>query len=214
MKIYSFIIGGVALLLSSGSAFSQQTYSESSPSIREFSAILNGKKVDLAWKAYNPMGINAYVIERSKDGKEFETVVTVKTGGQSIQQLNYFEIDVKPEKGTAYYRVKQVASNGSTDYSNMIPVYYSRRAAKKDIILNPVGDKGQPLTADLIDPDAPTLLVLRDSEGNEYYAKAKIRKHGKRLIGAVYDYGDLKPGTYIVMASSNDAIYSRKITIR
>jgi len=57
------------------------------------------------------------------------------------------------------------------------------------------------------------LVVLRDKAGNEYYSKVFLSAT-QQYIAALDPERTLKPGEYLVTASSNNKIYSKKIKVR
>jgi hypothetical protein len=74
--------------------------------------VYNSGKVYFNWIVKANSEDCIYVIERSADGNEYEPV-GLKEGIGSPLELLYSWVDSKPTSGTAYYRIKQIDSNGS-----------------------------------------------------------------------------------------------------
>ena len=74
--------------------------------------VYNSGKVYFNWIVKANSEDCMYVIERSTDNSEFEPV-GLKEGIGSPLELLYSWVDAKPAAGTAYYRIKQIDSNGN-----------------------------------------------------------------------------------------------------
>ena len=71
---------------------------------------------EITWTTTSEINNNNFIIERSKDGFNFEEIGTVKGGGNSSTLLNYIWEDHSPLSGTVYYRLKQEDFNGEVEY--------------------------------------------------------------------------------------------------
>ena len=87
-----------------------------------FSAEKNKEKVDLSWQTASELNSSYYEIQRSADGEHFETIATEAAAGFSNTLLNYSFVDENPLKGFNYYRLKEVDSDGSYQYSDVAVV--------------------------------------------------------------------------------------------
>lgn len=103
-----------------------------------FAARNDKDQVTLNWKTENEVNTSHFVIERSVDGSNYESLGQVAalnngTGG------SYGFADGSPKTGTAFYRLKQVDADGKYVYSNVLTV--KRTAANLLTLLpNPAGD--------------------------------------------------------------------------
>jgi hypothetical protein len=84
--------------------------------IHNYNAIYNSGKVFINWTAKNEPADCIYIIERSGDGQQFESV-GVKEGIGTSVELFYSWMDHTPPAGFAYYRVKKIAKDGTQYYS-------------------------------------------------------------------------------------------------
>ncbi len=71
----------------------------------------------LEWKANISGNTVQFVIERSSDGRNFETIGNVAAASFE-QQFSFY--DVSPAAGINYYRLKMVENNGNISYSAVI----------------------------------------------------------------------------------------------
>ena len=83
--------------------------------------VINDAKdeVKVNWVTTQEINSNYYVIERSTDGKKFETIGQVISNNK-VTTNNYQFKDFKPIDGTSYYRLVMVDKDGSKAYSSII----------------------------------------------------------------------------------------------
>jgi len=104
-----------------------------------FDAILTSglnKYVSLQWKTTNEVNTARFVIERSIDGKNFETVAELgskNTAGTHV----YSVVDKDPAIGYSYYRLKQVDINGDFKYHDKIVTVLNNDALAFTLYPNP-----------------------------------------------------------------------------
>ena len=81
----------------------------------------------LNWATASGINNSYFEIERSFDGRTFETLGNVEGYGTSYQVNVYEYVDATVPLGTevAFYRLKQVDYNGTTDYSEVRKVLFS-----------------------------------------------------------------------------------------
>lgn len=92
------------------------SYSQQATSIFNYSTIYNSGKVFLNWTAKDEPADCIYIVERSSDGRQFESV-GVKEGIGTNVELFYSWMDQAPPAGFAYYRVKKITKDGTQFYS-------------------------------------------------------------------------------------------------
>lgn len=83
-----------------------------------FEAVYEENKVILYWSAPFEQNIDYYILQRSDNGNNFETLTTVKSTGSNNKSIKYSVIDDNPPaKVVIYYRLKQTNTDGSGIYS-------------------------------------------------------------------------------------------------
>lgn len=90
-----------------------------------FTAIQNNKKVTCKWETKQEEGIKNYSVERSVDGKTFESIGLVDALGNSTNAGFYQFTDVNAfniNAATLYYRLKINDVNGKFNYSSVVVV--------------------------------------------------------------------------------------------
>ena len=113
--ILAFAAGSVnAQMFSSGNIL--QADQSGASAITEYTTVFNSGKVFLNWSASNEQADCVYIIERSPDGVQFESV-GVKEGIGTDVELFYSWMDNKPLEGFSYYRVKKITRDGTQFFS-------------------------------------------------------------------------------------------------
>ncbi|MEZ4918436.1 MAG: T9SS type A sorting domain-containing protein [Saprospiraceae bacterium] len=89
----------------------------------------SGKALDaynlIEWTTSNEVQLEKFVLERSYDGLQWESLESQPAlGNNSSQQTNYQQLD-KEVKGSAYYRLKSVDFDGTHAYSNILYIQRS-----------------------------------------------------------------------------------------
>ncbi|MEJ8755856.1 T9SS C-terminal target domain-containing protein [Pontibacter sp. H259] len=129
-----------------------------------FTAAAQDHTAHLTWVTASEKDNDYYIIERSPDGKVFEGVATMKGKGTSTIQTTYTFTDSAPLPGLSYYRLKQVDTDGSHEYSKAVPV---KVQALQKAILYPT------ITTDDLHLELPTgagyVLSIVDLAGREVY---------------------------------------------
>jgi hypothetical protein len=88
----------------------------------EFTAELNEQEVLVKWKTATEVNNDFFTIEKTKDGKKFLLVKTVKGTGTSNNVKSYKIIDSQPFPGISYYRLKQTDFDGAHTYSKLVAI--------------------------------------------------------------------------------------------
>ncbi len=99
----------------------EASYAASLPlSLTSFSAQqTNDGKIKLQWLTTDELGTDHFVIERSTDGRSFETVGIVSAQGM---RNNSYDFTASPANtaGAYFYRLKTVDKDGRFSYSNVL----------------------------------------------------------------------------------------------
>ncbi|MCC3156404.1 T9SS type A sorting domain-containing protein [Hymenobacter sp. 15J16-1T3B] len=87
-----------------------------------FDAKRTAGTVTSTWATATEQNNARFEVERSLDGKAFETLGTVAGAGNSTQRRDYSFVDAHPAAGLAYYRLRQVDNDGTETLSNVVAV--------------------------------------------------------------------------------------------
>lgn len=84
-----------------------------------FSARTEGKSVNLAWETASEINNAYFEVERSKDGKTFESIAKIDGNGTTSATTAYTYLDTRSFNGMNYYRLKQVDLDGAFSHSEV-----------------------------------------------------------------------------------------------
>ena len=179
----------------------------------DFNAIMNEDRVEISWTTASEINNDYFIVEKSEDGFDWEFAIETQGSGNSNLIINYFEIDNKPLRGLSYYRLTQVDFDGKQETFNVIPV--ENVGGIMDIYPNPV-NKGECINLSfesLHKNKQEILVVLRDIRGNEAYSIIKFVDCDNGLVVIDIPH-NLTSGTYLVVATSENLLYSKRIIIK
>ena len=105
-----------------------------------FKASKAGTQVKLQWIAYDQSNTDRFEIERSLNGKDFSTILSLsaKDGNGDIPYETY---DVQPGAGLIYYRIKEVYRNGNVEASRIVSINIAAKQGNIMVFPNPVHGK-------------------------------------------------------------------------
>lgn len=81
--------------------------------------------VEINWSTANEINNDLFEIQKSTDGKEFQTIGKQKGERNSIEVRDYKFIDNEPINNSAYYRLKQIDLNGTITLSEVVTLQKS-----------------------------------------------------------------------------------------
>jgi trimeric autotransporter adhesin len=82
-----------------------------------FTAQKQDKAVKLSWSTEQEINSSHFIIERSADGRNWQSIGSMAAAGTSSNHLEYTAYDNLPLNGTGYYRIKQVDKDGKLQVS-------------------------------------------------------------------------------------------------
>ena len=146
-----------------------------------FQSQVQDKKISLQWEVRTDSS-QYFTIERSVEGKTFETIGIIK----ATDQLYKYEFaDEYPTRGQAYYRIRYTAKNGTEQHSDPITV----------VLPGSTSFRFYPNPADnllIVRSDFPIELVITDGFGKQRISKSL--SPGPQVI----DVSFLEKGVYIL----------------
>jgi len=179
-----------------------------------FNAVPCDKNVCLDWSTASETNNDYFTIEKSLDAVSFESVGQVDGAGNSTSVLNYSSIDYSPYNGLSYYRLKQTDFNGDYFYSDIKEVDFNGNV---DFSFNlyPNPSDGSIINFELNSGNGEeVLVVVYDAVGREMFSKVIISGNSGENVYALDPSGKLAPGVYLISATSEQAIYSKKLIVK
>ena len=89
-----------------------------------FTAQKLDKSVKLNWTTEQEFNSSHFIIERSADGRTWQSIGNIAAAGNSNNHLSYTAYDNLPLNGTSYYRIKQVDKDGKFQVSVVKPILF------------------------------------------------------------------------------------------
>jgi hypothetical protein len=111
--------------------------------IVSFQASVTGPDAALTWQTADETNTNYFNIQRSKDGREFNTINRVMAAGNSNRIRNYSYVDpgiTKLDLNKLYYRLQEVDKDGKTNYSGIQVIDFAKNKSIFNISPNPAKD--------------------------------------------------------------------------
>jgi len=147
-----------------------------------FDATLVTQGVVLRWTTAMERDNDYFTVERSTDGLAFSEVLRMSSAGNAEAVQHYEVTDPSPFEGTIYYRLRQTDLDGTTTWSDVVPVR-SRNSSSTSVHPNPVEDHEMQLSGELTTGYATIL----DATGALVFS-------GK--VNGRIPVAELRPGTY------------------
>ncbi|GEM_PF-6569279 len=178
-----------------------------------FDAYARGTEVVIEWSTAVEIDCDYYEIQRSSNGRDFQTIMTVSGAGNSDHRIDYLELDRNPLQGKSFYRLKQVDFDGTFWISNASVVEFQGELSELEVLIYPnPAERGSNVRFQSKQFDKSDLLIcLTGIDGKNYYCK--MHKEGDQT--AVIDLSESIPaGNYIITASSAKGLVSKRLVIR
>lgn len=102
-----------------------------------FDANRQNESILVEWVTESEINNDYFLIQKSINGTEFETIGKIDGAGNSTTQLEYDFIDRQPFEGYNYYRLKQVDYDGKFKWSNVVAVKFENKNLGLSIYPNP-----------------------------------------------------------------------------
>jgi hypothetical protein len=99
-----------------------------------FDAQLKDEAVQLTWQTASEKNSHDFVVERSSNGRDFETLITQNAAGNSLTLKNYSATDGNPLEGISYYRIREINNDGTFSLTDTREINFTRHAA---VIVSP-----------------------------------------------------------------------------
>ena len=172
-------------------------------------AVSEGNTININWVTSIEINSDYFIIQRSKDGIIFDDVMQEIAAGNSSVVNNYSITDYRPYAGTSFYRVVEVDVDG-----NLINTGLTVANFEMELSMNVYsGSAANTFSVSISAKDQKqVLLVVRDMQGKEFFSKFIILRSVDEIV-AIDPEGKLPQGIYTIVASSNNAIFSKKVMI-
>jgi len=181
-----------------------------------FHAEITGNSIiDINWATASEFNNNFFTIERSKDGIEYEELEEINGTGNSNSTITYHTYDDQPLQDYSYYRLKQTDYNGDYTYSKAVSVFIKTDTKFEfNLFPNPVSKEDELFISIKSDSNEEVLVVVYDILGNRLYSKVIFENISENAVIAIDPHKQLPVGTYIIIGTSNDKVYKKKLIVK
>ncbi len=163
-------------------------------SLVSFEAIREGNTANLRWSTTEEANSDRFEIEHSLNAKNWATIGTVKSGGESKTFRSYTYADTSPVSGTNYYRLKIIDNDNTFAYSPIESLEFGYVKEFVRLYPNPVSEE---LHVEIRDWSRVNNVALLDING-----RTVRRIQDTKPV----DITTLAPGTYVVRITGTDGL--------
>ncbi|MFD1001149.1 T9SS type A sorting domain-containing protein [Ohtaekwangia kribbensis] len=159
-------------------------------------------QVELRWATANELNSDYFLIERSKNGKYFESIGSVKAAGTSTQRHDYTYTDALPFAGSSYYRLRQVDFDGTSMYSKLCYI----GGVEDALVVHP-----NP-TTDFVEIESNGHGIASVTVRNEvgYLVKVPVKESER---GVILNMTALPSGIYILEVQQEARLTTHKVVV-
>ncbi len=175
----------------------------------DFKASLQDKKVNLNWTATEDINSLSYVVERSSDNTNWNSVATVEAHA-SNGTYQYLATDNNPLKGFSYYRLRIVESSGRLRFSSVKTIVNNDYVLHMIVSPNPAREKIN-LAVEVAHAGNATITIV-SMGGSALLSKTQRLDAGLNTIPVQLPVG-INSGTYIVSISTGNETVRQKLIV-
>lgn len=138
----------------------------------------------LLWKTASENNSAYFIIQRSTDGINFESIGTIPAAGKSANIISYNYLDNTniPAVPVLYYRLKEVDADGSFMYSEIKSVSQDRASGSITIYPVPVKNGGNLSFSFVNDADETIVVEILNTMGQILISKEYPVRSGSNLL--------------------------------
>lgn len=176
---------------------------------KSFTATKGTDANNLRWSTASETNNAHFEVQRSVDGKTFETIAKVKGAGNSAKVLSYSYNDAKaPVAKTTYYRLKQVDFDGKSEYSKTVSIVtVEKKTGLGASLPNPFNTE---LSVAINAASASVATVeLMDMIGKTHYTSTEQLVEGTNKV--TIETNDMPNGIYFIRVTANGETFTQKV---
>ncbi len=168
---------------------------------------VNKKEIALHWTTVNEVNVSHFEIEQSQNATDFEQVGQLDAKNQNLNDYTF----ILPEAKSAYYRLRQVDTDGSSRYSAVV---FVEGAGGEDLRIfpNPVQDRVRVDASEFIQNQPEMLVEVWDIQGKIMWTgQGNLAKMEAGLNQYILQ---LSEGIYFLKCYTLEKVYTFKLLKR
>jgi hypothetical protein len=161
-----------------------------------FTGKLERNAVLLEWATASEKNNDHFQVERSLNGKEFETIGKVQGHLNSNTLLNYSFLDHRTPASIVYYRLKQVDLDGTFEYSKIIAIERKNLSGQEQPIIYPNPTNSNCSIILNSQSTETAKLIIYDAIGNALRTESVNLNEGQTIFEV--QTKELRSGLYLI----------------
>jgi hypothetical protein len=174
-----------------------------------FDAKRQDKTVKLNWKSSEETGTFAYVVERSRDNNNWESLDSVAARNEN-GVFNYELLDQHPLPGQSFYRIRLVLATSMNQFSAVKSVSFMVDPAQISIAPNPAKESTMISFTSLVAGEMEIRLL--NIQGRTLHTEKRTLTAGPNQIKLSIPES-VSSGTYMIRLESNGEVTYKKIIV-
>ncbi len=176
--------------------------------------VINSKVV-LDWSTAQEINNDYFEIQRSMDGRNFETIGSINGSGNSDVKISYSFTDQLPYLGISYYRLNQIDFDGAFEYSKVILINNTSLRDGIEVTIFPNPTEGGNINLRILsgDENSPIDIRVMDLSGALYFHE-QIKLTSLNMGYSITSLNMLPSGLYLIMVEQGGNITTQRVSIR
>jgi hypothetical protein len=158
-------------------------------------ALVRGDQVMIGWSNLTERDVSFYMIERSRDGKDFKPVARINPSSNLNEKAAYSITDADPMEGNNYYRISVAIMNGRVVKSRILKAQTGFSNPGFTIYPNPVMDEKVNISLAAIKKGKYVVQLTNTAGIHILQTTLNLQSDG---ITQQVNLPDLKAGVYII----------------
>lgn len=165
-----------------------------------------GSLVIVEWATAREEDNDYFIVERSRDGKQFEVLGQMGGDSYSDATLTYSMPDARPYPGRTFYRIRQIDNDGDFSFSDLVYADYQAALQPLEVWLDADQLGAAPLGVHLrADTPDELRIELYDADGRLLANQAAAFGPGQHQHAFPVPAG-LPPGLYVLSVMGRDRV--------
>jgi len=169
-----------------------------------FNGSIINQTIHLQWQISNNTAATSYEIEKSLDGYTFNAIATVEANTNNSSSYSF--VDNSPLENATYYRIKEMLTDGTYNYSNIVIIKNNNDIENIAIIPNPV-KSNLLLSLESSQVDKATIHIYNSIGQLCLTNQANLQK-GTNTI-SINNVSALPQGIYLLQIQTNNGTYCK-----
>lgn len=175
-----------------------------------FQGASTSQGIALTWATATEKSNDRFEVQRSQDGRNFETVGTVKGNGTTSVRNDYSFTDKTAKNGLNYYRLRQVDFGGEFEFSKVVAID-TKGAKANSVTLYPNPTADGDFNIRMTPANEATSIQIMDISGKVLMNKtvtnvSELNINGKAL--------GMKAGMYLISVKTGNSATVEKLIVR